>query len=309
VTQYIDPTLLRIIPPMDLGRRDIFYTPPAARISPFPLKLRGYAGQFGIPRRQEAGQLIRSHEGVDLLAPINTPVFAVQEGTVVSASTNESTGSGTITIEHTKGFRFTTFYSEVRNIGLIRKVDGVIALDINAEPQIIHRGTDIRGCIVQQGDRIAEIKDFNAETDPSEDQLHFEIRYPFSQTGGRKRETFAVDPTWALYAWEKRAYTGGATARHVVSGTRIQELNEIVRHRTLRFLSIRAMDFDRTIYFPLGHLDDADKSLIETLRWAFFHSRQVDLVWRESLFFNQIEFNFDQDDKIPILVEVSVMAS
>ena len=67
--------------------------------------------------------------------------------------------------------------------------------------------------------------------------------------------------------------------------------------------------FDRYVYFPLGHMEDEDRSLTETLRAAFFHRHQVEIVWRESLFFNQIEFMFDQDDKIPILAEVRVLGT
>jgi len=308
VTKYLDPTLLGITPPMDLGRQDILTpAPPTMRISPFPLKLRGYTGQFGISRHQGEAQYVRSHEGVDLLAPIGTPVFAVQDGKVINASVDADSEFSTITIEHTKGFRYTTFYSEVHNLGLIeRDSGGVVVRDAAGAPRIMNNGEAIIGCTVEQGDRIAEIRDFDSTTDPSEDQLHFEIRYPFSQTGSRKSETFAVDPTWALYACEKHGYTGGRTARHILSATRILEINEMLFHRVLRFLSIRVTDFDRIIYVPLGHLEDADKSLIETLRWAFFHDRQVDLAWRESLFFNQIEFGFTSNDKIAILVEIKV---
>lgn len=55
MTQYIDPTLLGIVPPMDLGRgsTDLMpASPPSGGISSFPLKLRTPAGHFG--RRRES---------------------------------------------------------------------------------------------------------------------------------------------------------------------------------------------------------------------------------------------------------------
>jgi hypothetical protein len=39
----------------------------------------------------------------------------------VDASVDADSGFSTITIEHTKGFRYTTFYSEVHNLGLIER--------------------------------------------------------------------------------------------------------------------------------------------------------------------------------------------
>ena len=34
------------------------------------------------------------------------------------------------------------------------------------------------------------------------------------------------------------------------------------------------------------------------LRSAHFHQRQIELVWRDCLFFNQTKFLFDEDDNI-----------
>src|SRR5688572_20198096 len=104
MTQYVDPTLLGIVPPMDLGLGA------EEGISPFPLKLRthdnsrptvGSVGLFGARRgtgiAPPAG-LIRLHEGVDLLAPIGTPVFVVQAGIVLNV------GATSVLVEHSKGF-------------------------------------------------------------------------------------------------------------------------------------------------------------------------------------------------------------
>jgi len=88
----------------------------------------------------------------------------------------------------------------------------------------------------------------------------------------------------------------------------ITQLDEITLGRLLRFLRVRAERFNRSIYLPLGHMDEEDRSLVRTLRWTFFYKCQAELVWRESLFFNQIEYLYNQDEKIPILTALRVVA-
>lgn len=316
MTQYINPTLLGIVPPMDLGRGSADLMPPSTPqefISPFPLKLRTHnnsrptvdtVGMFGARRSDIYPDLIRLHDGVDLLAPIGTPVFAAQTGRIASVT------DGHVRIEHTEGFRFVTAYSEIRNpsLTLYRKdSDGEVIVDGDKKPTIdrVVTGDDMVDQVVRQGERIAEVKDYSSK----DDHLHFEIRYPFANPGSKRSESLSVDPTGALYAWEKKMYRNDAGTRHVVPATRIQELNEIVCARMLRFLTVRVTGVNRPIYFPLGHMDDEDKSLVETLRTAFFSCKQVELVWRDSLFFNQLENMYDSDNKIPILTEVHVRAA
>lgn len=278
MTEYLDPTLLGIVPPMDLGLGD------AEFISPFPLKLRthdnsrptvGSVGLFGARRDVTAPGLIRLHEGVDLLAPSGTPVFSVQHGTVLSV------GNTSVLIEHTRGFRYFTFYQHLQNI-LVTARQSVV-----------------------QGERIAEVGAFTAR----DTHLHFEIRYSFDRTVADYANSLPVNPTWALYEWEKKRYRNDETTRHELRADRVSELNEIIRGRLLRFLRVRVQQFNRNIYYPLGHLEDEGRSLVETLRLAFIHQRPVELVLRDSLFFNQIEFLFNQDDKISVLAEVRVMAT
>jgi murein DD-endopeptidase MepM/ murein hydrolase activator NlpD len=276
MTQYLDPTLLGIVPPMDLGLGA------QEGISPFPLKLRthdnsqptvGSVGLFGARRNVAAPGLIRTHEGVDLLAGTGTPVFSVQHGKVLSV------GTTSVSIGHTRGFRYLTFYQHLQNI--------VVSTNQN----------------VVQGERIAEVGTFTA----LDTHLHFEIRYPFDRATSDYVNSLPIDPTWALFEWEKKRYRNNNDTRNVVRADSISELNEIVRGRLLRFLRVQVQQFNRNIYYPLGSLNDEERSLVETLRSAFFQRRRVELVWRECLFFNQIEFVFNEDDKIPILAEVRVM--
>jgi murein DD-endopeptidase MepM/ murein hydrolase activator NlpD len=229
MTQYIDPTLLGIVPPMDLGRSsDLLPSSlPEEGISPFPLKLRvhnnsrptvGSVGLFGARRGAGEGRSIRLHDGVDLLAPIGTPVFSVQSGTITFADDDQ------VRIEHVEGFRYVTVYSEVRNTKLTifrRDRDDNIVRDASGTPIVdnVLNGSDMIGQVVAQGERIAEVKDF----DSRDDHLHFEVRYPFEQTGNDRGHTLCVDPTWALYAWEKKMYHNDRATRNELRADRIEE--------------------------------------------------------------------------------------
>lgn len=301
---------------MDLGRSadPLPSALPEEGISPFPLKLRTHdnsrptvesVGLFGARRGAGEGRFIRSHEGVDLLAPIGTPVFAAQSGRILDAS------ASSVLIEHTLGMSYLTFYSHVQNIRLtVFRRDGngnVVRAAATGEPIVenVFTGANTIGQTVVQGERLAEVGDFSAR----DDHLHFEIRYPFDRCNHSRADSLPVDPTWALYVWEKKRYLNKDTSRYFVPVGRIARLDEITLGRLLRFLRVRAENFNRSIYLPLGHMDEEDRSLVETLRWSFFHKCQVELVWRESLFFNQIEYLYNQDEKIPILVELRVVAS
>ena len=278
MTQYIEPRLLGIVPPMDLGLGDSEF------ISPFPLKARvhdnsrptvGSVGLFGARRDVTSPGLIRLHDGLDLLAPIGTPVFASQSGTVLAV------GEASLTLEHTKGFHYLTYYQHLQNIKVI---------------------VDQR---VTQGTPIAEVGPFTA----SDSHLHFEIRYPFDRPVASYENSLPVDPTWALYEWEKKRYRNDDSSRKVLTPEPISEFGEIIRGRLLRFLRIRVPQFGRNLYYPLDNLTEEGRSLVETLRMAFLSGRRVEIAWRDSLFFNQIEFLFNQNDKVPIIAEVRVFAT
>jgi len=275
---FINPKKLGIIPPMDLSLGD------PQSISPFPMKLRthdnsnptvGSIGLFGA-RRNVTNGLIRLHEGVDLLGDIGTKIFAVQDGKILAINSKKTA----LSIEHTKGFRYVTFYSHLQNIN--------VAV----------------GETVKQGALIAEIGLFAA----SDKHLHFEIGYPFRKNPMNSRNTLRVDPTWALYEWERKRYTNDSTSRNVISVNPkdFLEFSEITRGRMLRFVKIKIKNVSRNIYFPVEETEPHDLQMVETLRMAFVNNIKTEIVWRESLFFNQIEYNFKVNTKIAILAEVKL---
>jgi murein DD-endopeptidase MepM/ murein hydrolase activator NlpD len=100
----VNPLDLPIVPPMDLNAS----TPGIDRISPYPMQLRTRAsvGLFGTRRDADPG-LIRLHEGVDLLAPIGTKVFAAATGRVIGGSATSAL------LLHDNGFQFLTYYQHL----------------------------------------------------------------------------------------------------------------------------------------------------------------------------------------------------
>lgn len=293
MAQYIDPVLLGLVPPMDIGRAIVSTSLPGLRgITNFPLKLRLRGGLFGTVRIEEFGRLIRSHDGVDLLANVpERDVFAAQAGKIIRVTDHG------IDIEHTAGFRYLTCYREIEEPVLIRwkrDADDNLVFDENIF------AADMEGETVAQGERIARVKDFKS----GPDHLHFEVRYPFGRDGQSRSDTLAVDPTWALYAWEKKLQE-----TFTIESARIISLREMVRQGHLRFLVVNIEESERNFYFHLNDMGYAGKSLVETLRTAFFAGYPVTLTWGESLFFNQIEYGPERDDKIAMLTGVQVFVA
>lgn len=270
---YFDPIHLPIVPPMDLNSN----MPGIDRISPFPMRLRTRAGigQFGTRRAGDAGH-VRMHQAVDLLAPIGTHVFAATTGKVVDGS-----GSSAL-ILHDMGFKFLTFYQHMRN-------------------KLVATGDDVAA-----GQQLGEVADFGGPSNP-EDHLHFEIRYPFDSTAYPSREnSLPIDPTNALYQWEVKTFQNDDDVRrgHIFDNVSITNLEEVWRGRLLRFLLVNISGNSRDLFVPFIDTSPANLSMIETLKLAFFHSKEVRIVWRESLFFSTIQRTFD---RVSIIAEVKAI--
>src|SRR5687767_12991735 len=168
----MDPaTCLPIVPPMDRNAA----APDIDKISSTPLELRTRAGVglFGTRRDAGGNGLIRMHEGVDLLAPIGTPVFAAASGTVIGG------GNGSVLMLHDHGFRYLTFYQHLQNKAVQN------------------------GQAVEAGMPLAQVGDFS---NSQEDHLHFEIRYPFGVANPTRATSVPVDPTAVLFQWEEKSY-------------------------------------------------------------------------------------------------------
>jgi murein DD-endopeptidase MepM/ murein hydrolase activator NlpD len=86
------------------------------------------------------------HKGIDIGAPIGTPIMAVAEGEVITAGWNSGGFGNLVKIEHP---------------------DGTITLYAHNNRVLVRKGQ-----IVQQGDQISELGNTGRSTGP---HLHFEI--------------------------------------------------------------------------------------------------------------------------------------
>lgn len=273
MADYLDPIYLPIVPPMDLNHN----MPGIDAISPFPMELRSNrgVGLFGTRRGAGNNGLITFHEAADLLAPIGTPVFAAATGKVIGGSATSAL------IFHDLGFRFLTFY------------------------QHMQKKSVKTGDQVTSGQQIAEVGDWTGGT---EDHLHFEIRYLFDTVAKPTREnTLPIDPTNVLYQWESKTYQNDPAVRqgHIFDNVSITNIEEVWRDRLLRFVMINVSGSKRDLYIPLIDTSEANLSLVTTLKSAFFYSKKVRIVWRESLFFKNIQ---TADNRASIIAEVKVLS-
>ena len=262
-TSMIDPVYLPLVPPMDLNRS----MPGIDRISPFPMELRTRqgVGLFGTRRSADndddptTPDLIRMHEGVDLLAPIGTPVFAASGGTVIGGS------SGSFLLLHDDGFKYLTFYQHMQN----KK-----PLALNA--------------VVSAGQQLGEVGNFQ---NSREDHLHFEVRYPFDSPTFSRGGSLPVDPTMALYQWEEKTFQNDAQVRqgHILDNVMIESFEEVRRSRLLRFFLVNVKGDSRDLFIPINEITPYNNGMIQSIKSAFVYSKKVRILWRDSLFFKNIQ--------------------
>lgn len=105
---HMDPCDLPLVPPMDHNAS----MSGIDKISPLPMRINteNGVGFFGSRRRDEGSPFIRFHAGVDLLAPVNTPVHPVMGGEVVWSK------RGSVHLLHDNGVRYLTVYNHLNEI-------------------------------------------------------------------------------------------------------------------------------------------------------------------------------------------------
>jgi hypothetical protein len=251
---FVDPLLLPIVPPMDRNADD----PDRELISTFPMELRTNrgVGLFGTRRQSSASdpRLIRMHEGVDLLAPQGTPVFAASVGTVIGATEKS------LLLLHDAGFKYLTFYTHLEKV--------IVAI----------------GAGVVAGQHLADVGNF---FEGGENHLHFEIRYPFDSANPSYHYSLPVDPTMVLFNWEEKTFQNNSG--HIIDNVKIKSIEEVRRGRLLRFFLVNVKDHSRDLFIPLQDMTPYNREMIDSLKSAFFSGKKVRIVWRESLFFKNIQ--------------------
>jgi hypothetical protein len=245
-------------------------------ISMLPLRLRTdrSIGLFGARRGGPAGGLARVHEGVDLLADEGERVFAVARGKVVLVTA--FSGGTLIAIRHDP------------------PASGIVSRYLHLKNPVVAAGNP-----VVAGQQIAEV---GPEGKP--DHLHFEIRQLPDITvsaSGNSNRSHPLDPTRALYNWEKHRFENDQSSRRVGKKGKITLFDEVVRDRMLRFVRVNSEGSSDDYFLPLLNPTSEERSLLDTLRMAFFYKNNVRLVWRDSLFFADV-----QPPLLKLLVEVQV---
>lgn len=119
----------------------------------YPLPTKATVGlSYGWHQNPKTGEAI-FHSGIDLLAKVDTPVFAVDGGTIAFASTQGSYGN-LIVINHAKGRQ--TRYAHLKEINIAS------------------------GTAVKAGDKIGTVG-VTGSPDIDKPHLHFEVRFYSSQ--------------------------------------------------------------------------------------------------------------------------------
>jgi len=295
----IDPMDIPVTPPMDLNFPVDATTGvrlPNAEISPHPMRLRTNrsVGLFGTRRSSnDDNGLIRAHEGVDLLAPVGEPVYAIADGRVVrvtDVTRPENPNDPNSPLIHL--YWNLTIHHQPLEFGLV-------AIYIHTENPLVAVNESVRS-----GQRIAEV----ARLVDLEPHLHFELRQLMDgTTSSPTGSTLPLDPTRVLYEWEKKRFQNDAGSRHVPDNPqqrRIIRLEEIVRDRMLRFLYLRLEDVADELYLPLYQASADELRLREMLMTAFFNNRNVRVAWRKSLFWGEVIDDRSDTSLMNVITEV-----
>lgn len=254
----MDPCDLPLVPPMDHNAS----MSGIDKISPLPMRINteNGVGFFGSRRRDEGSPFIRFHAGVDLLAPVNTPVHPVMGGEVVWSK------RGSVHLLHDNGVRYLTVYNHLNEI----------------EPN------------VQVGQFVGTSNPLGKSGDPtgSPPHLHFEIRYIFWEAKNTRATAWPVDPTQALFAWEEKSYRNRSEVDwpgHVVDNAQIASIEVIRRSRFLRFMMIRLKGVSQIVYLPLMWPSPFWDEMAAIIKESFYSGNRVRIVWRDSIFFDPIK--------------------
>ncbi len=275
-------------------------------ISALPLKLRtdNSIGMFGARRDSEA--LIRAHIAVDLLAPASEKVYASGPGVVVQVGGKPNDLFITIH-HHPADLGIVTSYRHMQSVGVTKgeivasgKLIGQVAAGSSGIPSHLH--FELRQVFNQT--LLAEYHAIYAPGPTLPVGAPAFTHYDLSRVStnlGDTGHSLPLNPTRSLYNWEKNGFKNDSATRHVEPRGKLTMFDEIVRGRMLRFIRVQVANSPNQIFLPLLNPTPDEVSLIETLREAFFRQSEVELVWRDSLFFSEA-----QPPMMKLLVELVV---
>ncbi len=238
-----------------------------------PLRLRLAQGRFGAKRSNTPSG--RAHDSVDLHAPIGSNVYPVISGRVVDARDEDDgreRGNGIITV----------FHHLPGGPGYLSRYNHLQRIDVSV------------GEFVEIGDQLGTVG--VPESVDWEPHLHLTLRHVVSNDLGglstdalrrelrRDSRSMPVDPTRALYRWELEEYDNNPdTDLHFTPRRKTRQISEIIRQH-IRYFRVRLDDLDGDFLVPHYQPSADETSMVETLRQAHMHAREVVIGWRDSPF-------------------------
>ena len=198
----------------------------------------------------------RLHQAVDLASEAGNCVYAAYSGRIVKVEVQPGGDTANVSIDHhPRGHGFVTNYNHIT---------GVLFGE---------------GDFVGAGEPIAQVS--AAPDDPT---LHFELwavvdrKDPGNDPPGDS-DMVPIDPTRALYAWERRL-----VADEPAPGPQVPLAVGVTRLNTIHFFFAR-FDSDVTLHVPMYEpMTDDERLIVELLREAHRRGDALELSFRHSSF-------------------------
>jgi peptidase M23-like protein len=208
------------------------------------------------------------HEAIDLEGDAGDCVFAAYAGTIVDTTSIAGGTMGTITIDHHE-----------TGLGLVSRYLHLEGNSICVTP----------GMPVTKGQVLAQLS--SAPMDP---HLHFELRNvidPAAAQFWEDKNSIPIDPTRLLYRWEAQVLpTQSAASAVAVDRLGTQVINNIALFQA-------EMDNSDIYSIPLYEpMTEHERHLIMILEKAFDTGRQVEVEYRDSVYFG--------NHRIPVSVRI-----
>lgn len=197
------------------------------------------------------------HQAVDLASAAGNCVFAAYSGRVVKVEIQPGGDTANVSIDHhPQGLGFVTNYNHITEVQVAE------------------------GDFVREGEPIAQVSAV-----PETPTLHFELWAVIDRKGRDGDDSFGdsdmlpIDPTRALYAWERRLATDEPLA-----GPQIPIAVGITRLHTLHFFFAR-FEAEITLHVPMYEpMPEDERVMVELLREARRRGDALALSFRSSSF-------------------------
>jgi Peptidase family M23 len=233
-----------------LRPRQLRFVPPCATTQVIP------ADDPANPTRSDVHFSNGLHQGVDLASTAGNCVYAAYSGRIVKVEVQPGGNTANVSIDHhPQGLGFVTNYNHI------------------AEVQVSE------GDFVREGEPFAQVSAV-----PENPTLHFELwavldRRSVGDGAPGDSDMVPIDPTRALYAWERRL-----AADETLAGPEVPIAVGITRIDTIHFVFAR-FEEAITLHVPMYEpMTEDERLLVELLREARRRGDALNLSFRHSSF-------------------------